>query len=357
MNIVFSNTIFFLQKKGGISRYYTNLCKEFKKIKINSKIIAPISKNIYLKNLKQNNISFYLSSFPNNVLLKKLNYFLFRFFLKKENPDIIHETYYDKDNLKILKDKLKILTVYDLAHENFASLYSKKKLLEKKNILEYVDHFICISKKTQKDFTKHYKIPLYKTSVIYLGCDHLKKNSKKELGIKLPRNYFLYVGSRDNYKNFKLLAEAVNSSKKFRNIKVICFGGGKFSQDEIKKYKLSDNFINYQGSDNLLTYLYIGAIAFINTSKYEGFGIPNIEAMHLGCPVISSDFEALREVGGNACLYFKNDNYLDLLKKINFFLLYKEARKIFIKKGHKRSKLFTWKNCAKQTKDLYKNLI
>ena len=67
MNIVFSNTIFFLQKKGGISRYYTNLCKEFKKIKINSKIIAPISKNIYLKNLKQNNISFYLSIFPNNV--------------------------------------------------------------------------------------------------------------------------------------------------------------------------------------------------------------------------------------------------------------------------------------------------
>ena len=355
MKIVFSNTIFFLQKKGGISRYFVNLNNELQKIKIRSKIIAPLNKNIYLKNLNQKNTSFFLRRFPKNFLLSKLNNFLFSYFLKRENPDIIHETYFKKNNLNILKNKIKIVTVYDLIHEKFSKLYPREKLLEKRNVLKYTDHFICISKKTQNDFINYYNIPIKKTSVIYLGCDHLKQYKKKN-NIKYKEKYFLYVGDRDGYKNFKILSQAINKSKKLKNIKVICFGGGKFSEDEIKKYNLRDNFINYEGDDHFLSNLYKNAIAFINTSKYEGFGITNIEAMYLGCPVISSNFTTFKEVSKDSCLYFKNNNYLDLSNKMIYFLD-KRKRNIYIKRGYKRSKLFTWANCAKQTKDLYKNLI
>ena len=148
----------------------------------------------------------------------------------------------------------------------------------------------------------------------------------------------------------------MNKSNKLKNIKVICFGGGEFSDYEIKKYKLRDNFINYQGDDYLLSNLYKGAIAFINTSKYEGFGITNVEAMSLGCPVISSNFATFREVNGNSCLYFKNNNYLYLINKMIYFLE-KKKRNIYINRGYKRSKMFTWAKCSKHTKYLYKNLI
>jgi glycosyltransferase involved in cell wall biosynthesis len=355
MKVVFSNTIFFLQKKGGISRYFVNLNKELRKNKINSKIIAPINKNIYLKKSDSNNISFFIKRFPRNFFLYKLNNFLFSYFLKKENPDIIHETYYDKNNLNILKNKIKIVTVYDLIHEKFSKFYSKEKSLEKNKILKNVDHFVCISKKTQNDFINYYNIPAKKTSVIYLGCDHLKKYKKKN-NFKLKDEYFLYVGDRNGYKNFAILCEAINKSKKLKNMKVICFGGGKFSNYEIKKYNLKSNFINYQGNDFLMSNLYKNARAYINTSKYEGFGIPNIEAMYLGCPVITSDFSVFKEIGGNSNLFFKNGDYKDLANKMIYFLD-KKNRDIYIKRGIKNSKKFTWSKCAIQTKDLYESLV
>ncbi|MDC2970483.1 glycosyltransferase family 4 protein [Candidatus Pelagibacter sp.] len=356
MKIIFTNSIFYLQKKGGISRYYINLSRELSKLRIKHKIIAPFSKNYYLKNLKDNNFSFYIKKFPINFIFKKINYILFKYFLKKENPDIIHETYYNSDNLNILKGKINVVTVYDLVHEKFSKFYQKEKKFEKQKILNSADHFICISKKTQYDFVKYYKISPKKTSVIYLGCDHFKKNRIKNHNLNLPKNFFLYVGSRDGYKNFELLVKAIKILNIDPMIKVVCFGGGKFSNLELDRYKLKDNFINIQGGDKLLSFLYSKAFALINTSKYEGFGITNIEAMQLGCPVISSDFRTLKEIGANSCLFFKNNNYVDLAKKLKIFIFKEKIRKKFIQKGYLRSKNFTWASCAKKTKKLYEDL-
>ena len=165
------------------------------------------------------------------------------------------------------------------------------------------------------------------------------------------------MGSRDGYKNFKLLVEAVSLSINLNKIKIICFGGGKFSKAEISKYNLDDNFINLQGDDNLLAYLYTKALALVNTSKYEGFGITNIEAMNLGCPVVSSNFETLREIGNKSCLFFKNNNKLDLVKKMELIFLKKDFREKLKKRGLKRSKKFTWIKCALDTKKLYEKLL
>ena len=356
MKIIFTNSIFYLQKKGGISRYYINLSRELNKLNIKHKILAPLSKNYYLKNLKENNFSLYIKKFPDNFIIKKINHILFKYFLRKENPDIIHETYYNSDNLSILKDKIKIITVYDLIHEKFSNIYDKKKKLQKQKMIKSADHFICISKKTQYDFISHYKVSPKKTSVIYLGCDHFKKNRIKKYNLNLPKNFFLYVGSRESYKNFELLVKAMKILNKYHIINVVCFGGGEFSKLEIDKYKLKNNFVNIQGGDELLSFLYSKAFALINTSKYEGFGITNIEAMQLGCPVISSDFKTLKEIGASSCLFFKNNNHEDLAKKLKIFILKEKIRKKFIKKGHLRSKHFTWVSCAKKTKKLYENL-
>ena len=82
MKIIFTNSIFYLQKKGGISRYYVNLSKKLNK-SLEHKIVAPLSKNYYLKNLKKNNFSLYIKKFPNNFIINKFNNIIFKYFLKK----------------------------------------------------------------------------------------------------------------------------------------------------------------------------------------------------------------------------------------------------------------------------------
>ena len=358
MKILYSNTIFFIQKSGGISRYFVNLVEKLSNDKVKLRVIAPMSKNLYLKYLRKNNSSFYLNRFPNWKILAKINNFLFNLISKKYNPDIIHETYYNKDNLIHFKNKIKVLTIYDLIHEKFKSKYFNQIIPSKSDIIDNVDYFICISKKTQKDFIKYYKVSPKKTSVIYLGCDHLKNNFKKFEKIRpIPEKYILFVGSRDRYKDFNILVKSIKSSNKLKNYKVVCFGGGKFSLNEKKEYKLDKKYIHLDGDDLLLRNLYTYAEVFINTSSYEGFGIPNLEAMSLGCPVITSNIEVFKEIGGNSCLYFKCKNHIDLKNKLHKLLFNQTLKKKLIYNGYKNSKKFTWKNCGKKTFKIYLSLF
>jgi glycosyltransferase involved in cell wall biosynthesis len=357
MKIAFTNTIFFLQKKGGVSRYFLNLASELISLKKKINIIAPISKNIYLKELTKNNISFYFSRFPINSIIKKINNLIFNYLCIKYNPDIIHETYYNSDNLKYYKNTIKVLTIYDLIHEKFSKYYQKNHFFKKKKILNFIDHFICISKNTQKDFVKYYKVPKKKTSVIYLSGNHIKKikSSDKHINLK-KKSFFLFVGSRDNYKNFNLIINVFNQYNLFNHYKLVCFGGENFSEDEKKKFKNLDQFVNYQGNDSLLRFLYENAIAHIVPSFYEGFGITVLEAMELGCPVISSNTSSLKEVGGSACLYFNPKSSADLIKKINLLINNKKIYQSLIDRGYRHCARFTWKKCAQKTYQLYKKL-
>jgi glycosyltransferase involved in cell wall biosynthesis len=357
MKIAISNTIFFNQKFGGISRYFINLSNEFDKSKLKYKIIAPISKNILLKKKRNNKISLYFSRFPINSVIEKINNLIFNYLCKRYNPDIIHETYYNSDNLKYYPDTIKVLTIYDLIHEKFPKYYQISNFKKKKKILNFIDHFICISRNTQKDFIKFYKIPKKKTSVIYLSGNHMKKIKSPDKKINLKKkSFFLFVGSRDNYKNFHLIVSILNQYSLFNNYKLVCFGGGIFSEYEKKTFKNLDQFLNFQGDDSLLKYLYENAFAHVSPSFYEGFGITVLEAMELGCPVISSNTGSLKEVGGSACLYFNPKSSNDLIKKINLLIKNKRIYQSLIDRGYRHCARHTWKKCAQKTYQLYKKL-
>lgn len=357
MKIAFTNTVFFLQKKGGVSRYFLNLALELISLKKKINIIAPLSKNIYLKKLTKNKISFYFSRFPINSIIENINNLIFNYLCKKYNPDIIHETYYNSSNLNYYQNKIRVLTIYDLIHEKFPQYYSKDQILKKSKILNFIEHFICISKNTQKDFIKYYKIPKKKTSVIYLSGDHIKKINSLDKNINLKKKtFFLFVGSRENYKNFHLIVSIFNQCSLFDRYKVVCFGGGNFSGDEKKTFKNSDQFLNFQGDDSLLRFLYENAIAHLVPSFYEGFGITVLEAMELGCPVISSNTSSLKEVGGSACLYFDPKSSADLIKKINLLINNKKIYQSLIDRGYRHCTRFSWKKCAQKTYQLYKKL-
>ena len=148
---------------------------------------------------------------------------------------------------------------------------------------------MAISKNTKQDLIDIYKVAPEKITVTYLGVDHLNAGLKN--GIR--KNFLLFVGPRNGYKNFRNLLIAfsrllINN----RTLKLVAFGGGNFTEDEkifIKSLNIkSDNLQHITGPDQILLDLYSQALAFVYPSIYEGFGIPPLEAMGNGCPVIAS---------------------------------------------------------------------
>ena len=164
------------------------------------------------------------------------------------------------------------------------------------------------------------------------------------------------------YKNFSNLIIAYSISSKLQSdFKLICCGGGKLRDSErsnISKLKIDiAKIIQIDGSDNQLHYLYKNASAFIFPSKYEGFGLPQLEAMSLGCPVISSNHQAIIEAVGNAAALFNPEEPEDIKFKMEEVLyspiLINELKKL----GIERSKLFSWEKCANETLNIYKKLL
>lgn len=355
MKVIYDNQIFFNQNFGGPSRYFVELVKELNKINNNSLIISPFHQNIYLKNVSLKYKKELTTSFKKNIFLNKINNFASSYFFKNIKHDLYHLTYFDKC---YQSNKPKIITVYDLIHEKFSNDFNLN-LLPKKKIFKNMNHFLCISENTKKDLINYYNIDEKRITVTYLANSLKSKEVKKFKSIK---PFFLYVGSRKRYKNFELLLKSYSLNKKIiNNFDIVCFGGGKFVKEEIENIKnlsINLNSIHHiEGSDEILSSLYSSAEALIYPSKYEGFGLPILEAMSFGCPVISSNASSLPEVYGDAALTFSPTSSENLIHCIEKITNDSELRKTLIKKGYNREKIFTWKKCANETNELYKKLV
>ena len=230
------------------------------------------------------------------------------FLLRKFEPDLIHETYYNSVTTNTSRAK-KIITVFDMVHEIFSEQFSQKDktIEEKKFAIHQADHIICISKNTQKDLVRILNIDINKTSVIHLG--YSLSETKTKFQVKNDRPYLLYVGGRNGYKNFSRFIQAYANSIEIKNsFDIIVFGGKNFTNEEIKMFeKLNirkENIKVVDGDDTKLANYYRNAELFVYPSLYEGFGIPPLEAMSYGCPVICSKTSSIPEVVGDAAILF-----------------------------------------------------
>ena len=185
----------------------------------------------------------------------------------------------------------------------------------------------------------------------------LKKKETKTL-----QNFILYVGSRSNYKNFEKFIESYSLSEKLKkDFSLIIFGGENPKLNGLnilKKFNIKKNkfkFIN--GSNNDLKHYYKNVRLFVYPSRYEGFGIPLIESMRMGCPVISSDGGALKEIGGDGISYFNPDDTENIKYKLESLIYDNSKLDNIIDYGYERCKKYSWKKCAAETYDIYDNLF
>ena len=351
-NILFEHSIFLHQKMGGISKYIYNLNKYLNKYNFHSFIYSPLTINDNLEKKNKNNIFF--------IKFKKIPFMFTKIFYAINNiltlikisiykPNIFHYSYYNNFFSRIV-NKPSVLTVYDLIHEK---LKSKNYKFYKNKLLKKVNKIICISNQTKKDLIKYYNVSANKISVIHLGINQKIISSKK-------KNFILFVGHREGYKNFDNLIRAYSKSKYLKNkYKLIVFGLNNFNEYEknlFKKYNVTENIIYKNGNDNYLNALYSQATVFVFPSYHEGFGLPILEAMRCGCPITCSNIEVFKEISNNSCVYFDPKNTLSIKRSIEKIVKSKKLQKKLIKKGYSNIKKFTWEKCAKETIKVYDKL-
>lgn len=359
MKVFFDYSIFTLQQYGGISNYIINLVKNFSK-EIDPSVISLFHKNYYLKkkNKSVDSLFFFRKFGPFLKYINIANRIYFNYKVRKNDPQIIHQTYFNERNFYKTKAKL-VISEYDLIKEKFYSSKFKLQIEYKKKIFQKADQIICISNNTKKDLLENYSIEDSKVSVVHLGTNQNKSFKEKSLNL---RPYLLYVGTRLRYKNFSNAIKAYAKSEKINsNFDFVCFGGGNFSLEEEKLFRelcLDKKKIHYfDGNDSDLNYFYRNARLFIFPSLYEGFGLPLLESMNMGCPVICSNSSCFPEITNGAAVMF-DPNDIDSIKYNLEKIMFDDLLLLDLKKkGIQNCSNYSWEKCASETEQLYKKLI
>jgi glycosyltransferase involved in cell wall biosynthesis len=368
MRIAYDHQIFGWQKYGGISRYLYELASGIATSREHEvAVISPLYINRYLRQ-RPAELKVIGTSVPGvfpkiGRLYRTINSLMVGRLLARYKPDVVHETYYSRRRLAPKKAKV-VLTVYDMIQEKFKSGLSRflNASGEKIAAVSRADHIICISKQTQSDLIELSGVPAEKTSVVYLGVSPVRGCNEVTRDTRGRKPFLLYVGHRGGYKNFENVLIAFAESRYLRRgVALAAFGGGVFTARERRQINqlglTEDQVWQAFGDDALLAHLYQNAKALVYPSKYEGFGIPPLEAMNFACPVACSNTSAIPEVVGDAAITFDPEDTEEIRAALESVVSNETLREELVAKGHERIKLFSWERCIRETIQIYQKVL
>ncbi len=345
MKIDIDGIIFSLQRSGGISVYFHQLI---------SYLTSKTSYEVCIT-LQDDYFSTHNCTFINSTINIQRSRLLERYRSASTffSNGIFHSSYYRKPkNMKIPQ----VVTVHDFIYEKFNSGLKKQvHSWQKSASIRSADALICVSNSTKNDLLNYYSdIDENKINVIHNGVssDFFYTEPNNTIST-LP--FILFVGQRSSYKNFDLV---INSMQFLQDIDLICVGGPPFANSELDL--IPPNLrprVRHLGivSNATLNILYNTAICLVYPSSYEGFGIPVIEAMRTGCPVVSSNCAAVLEIGKSALFVIEDlDPYL-LACEINKIL--NCNRSDLIKRSLNVSAEYSWEATHEKTVEVYNKLL
>ena len=364
-----------LSVKTGIGYYAENLVENLIKREKNNytgEIYTLIEKNkkIEIKGINYKNHSFLPHFYRKLIFFWKYVPFSINFLIK-ENFDIYHS--FDLRLPHKIKGK-SIMTIYDLIPFLFPGLCkninSKYFYNYMKSNAERADIIITISEYSKKEIIKLLKISEEKIKIVPAGIDILKyskNNSMHEIKniidkYKLPSKFILYLGALEPRKNIPNIILGFSKYKEERvdsDIKLVIAGKKAWQYEnifktyELSKYKKDIIFTDYIDEKDKVI-LYKMAKLFIFPSLYEGFGMPVLEAMASGTPVITSNNSSLPEVVGEAGILVNPNSIIEISRAIAKILDGEEDYiNDLIAKGKEQAKKFTWENSTKLLEDIY----
>lgn len=299
---------------------------------------------------------------------------------KNDPPDIIHYPYFDHFflTLPLFSTYNIVVTVHDMTPLVLSSLFPSgmkgriKWEIQKKSLL-LKSAVITDSDASKKDIMKYTGIAGKNIHVVYLAAaENFKKISQKDSLIKiqqkynLPKHFILYVGDATPNKNLPRIFDAATKAK----VPLVLVGKA-LKEKKIDEYNPWNNdliYIRKHSDSNLLfnlgfvptedlVRLYNSASALLFPSLYEGFGLPVLEAMQSGCPVITSRNGSLAEVAGDAAYFVDAHNSDDIASGIQTVLQSKVLQEDLSSKGLQQAKKFSWHKTATETVRVYEKIL
>lgn len=292
--------------------------------------------------------------------------------IKKNPPDIFFAptsyiiAAFGPKNLKT------IITVHDLVAWYVPDRHNKKATFVEHRTLPTAVKKACyvttVSESTKTDLQKLFQIPQEKISVIHCAAGrafHEMENEEKTqaaVKLKTPEKFILSVGTLEPRKNFiTLLKSFAKLRKKFPEFHCIIIGSKGWNYREIFKtietLKIGDfvHFPDYVSEENLVKYYNLASF-FVYPSLYEGFGIPVLEAMQCGCPVITSNVSSLPEVAGSSAILINPKNTDELSKKMEEIIMDEKIRETMRQKGLEQARKFSWRKSAAEFIELFQKI-
>lgn len=356
-------------QQGGLGRYIEQLILQLEKIDLNNDYV------IFLRRENWNNYN------PKNLKFKKVlsdikwygfgEQILFPILIKKEKIDLMHFPHW---NIPFFYNKNFVVTIHDLLLLHFPTrhastlgpfLYWIKSIMFKlvlNHAVNKATKIITISEYSKQDIIKTLKINPDKIAVTYLSpLDKIVTEAPFSLydKYKINKPYWLYVGVAYPHKNLFRLVDAweIYCQQNGHTYQLVLTGKKNYFYDLLEKYikknNIKDIILTNFVPDTELPELYRNASLYVFPSLYEGFGLPPLEAIQYGLPVIASERTCLPEVLGEAAIYFNPDNSDAIVNAANLVIKDKVVRKKLIEKGQKILQKYSWKKTASETLGIY----
>ena len=345
----------------GIGRYSIEMIKAISKLNQtkNHQFILFSSRKSDKLNLPEN-WSYFEGSISDRALLRSLNY---SNLTKKLNLDRFYTMDYIGPIISFDSNCKIITTIHDLIPIIYPNLTSFKHRLIGKYILPLsinnASTIISISHSTKNDIIKHLNVDPKKIKVIHSGVSDIffenKLKASEELinNFTLDSQYILFFGTLEPKKNIYYLIDSYSkiSNSLKRKYKLVLCGKIDINNSKLTRFILKRNlkdriiFTEFV-SDEKLKFLIQNARVFCFPSLYEGFGLPIIESMACGCPVIASNVSSIPEITGDAAILVDPRNVEELVTALNKILTDDKLRKDLSKKSYLNSSKYRWQNSA-----------
>jgi len=284
--------------------------------------------------------------------------------LHEHSPDVFfspaHEIPFATGTSKV------VTTIHDVAFAVHPKLYSRLQNIRQRLAVRYAvskaSRIIAVSEVTKSDLAEYFKASAEKISVIHHAPTMTEKPTSEIIEAVLAKHhlerekYFFYLGRIEDKKNVRVIVEAFNLYKlyKMTSVKLILAGGLSYGGAAIKTLAESSNaskdivFLGYV-DDADAPGLYAGALAFVFPSVAEGFGLPVLEAMSMGTPVLLSDIPVFHEVAGSAAIYVSSSDARAFAEKMKELAESAELRLSLRDRGLAQAEKYTWTETAKKT--------
>ena len=357
VQVLLDDQIFLRQQRGGVSRYFAELWRESQHSS-DCRLVADFRwhTNDHARHV---GLPGYVGLNARKVpkILQMAN----RVAQKRWPAEISHHTYYDLRYMQRSRADVKAITVYDMIPELFPDLFGGgDPHAGKAKCVAAADIVFCISEATARDLQSCYGIDDRRIVVTPLAADRtFTPDAPRPLSS--PDDYLLFVGNRGGYKDFEVLSEAFSQlSADFPDLWLVAVGGGPFRPEEISrltKLRIQNRVKHTTASDNELASLYAHAACFVFPSRYEGFGLPTVEAMSCGAPVVLARSSSHIEVGGEAAYFFAPGDAESLRRRLWDLLTDPARRSAAAGASLDQASHFTWAGTAAKTFAAYRTAI